>query len=56
VRVSRAIPVGRIGRVDLRLDVLNLLNDSAEDGVTTDNLFSPNFAQATVFLDPAARW
>ena len=34
------------------VDVLNALNDTAEEGLATDNLFSPNFGQATVFVDP----
>jgi hypothetical protein len=52
VRVSRAIPVGRTGRLELVLDVLNVLNDTAEEGLATDNLFSQSFGQPTVFLDP----
>jgi hypothetical protein len=32
--------------------VLNALNDTAEEGLATDNLFSPNFGQGTVFVDP----
>jgi TonB dependent receptor-like, beta-barrel len=52
VRVSRVIPVGRTGRIELVLDVLNLLNDTAEEGLATDNLFSPSFGQPTIFLDP----
>jgi hypothetical protein len=36
----------------LTIDVLNALNDTAEEGIATDNLFSPNFGQPTVFLDP----
>ena len=34
------------------LDVLNALNDTAEEALATDNLFSPNFGQPTVFVDP----
>ena len=34
------------------MDVLNALNDTAEEGLATDNLFSPNFGQPTVFMDP----
>jgi hypothetical protein len=52
VRLSRAIAVGRLGRVELVVDVLNALNDTAEEGLTTDNLFSPNFGQPTNFVDP----
>jgi len=34
------------------VDVLNALNDTAEEGIATDNQFSPNFWQPTVFMDP----
>jgi hypothetical protein len=52
VRVSRTILNGRAGRIELLLDVLNVLNDSAEEALATDNLFSPNFGLPTVFVDP----
>jgi hypothetical protein len=52
VRVSRAVAVRGAGRIELILDVLNVLNDTAEEGVATDNLFSPNFGQAVAFVDP----
>jgi hypothetical protein len=32
--------------------VLNALNDTAEEALASDNLFSSNFAQGTVFMDP----
>jgi TonB-dependent receptor-like protein/carboxypeptidase family protein len=50
-RVSRAFGVGA-GRVELLLDVFNALNDTAAEALATDNLFSPNFGQPTVFMDP----
>ena len=52
LRLSRTIAFGGIGRIELLLDVLNVLNDTAEEGLATDNLFSPNFGQPTVFIDP----
>jgi hypothetical protein len=52
LRLSRTIAVNRIGRVELLLDVLNALNNSAEEALATDNLFSPNFGRPTVFVDP----
>ena len=52
LRLSRTIVAGRVGRVELLVDVLNVLNDTAEEGLATDNLFSPNFGQPTVFVDP----
>jgi hypothetical protein len=52
IRVSRVFSLGRAGRIELLADVLNALNDSAEEALSTDYLFSPNFAQPTVFMDP----
>jgi hypothetical protein len=34
------------------MDVLNLLNDTAEEGLATDNLFSSTFGHPTVFMNP----
>jgi hypothetical protein len=42
LRVSRTIALGRI---ELLVDVLNALNDTSEEGLATDNLFSSNFGQ-----------
>ena len=52
MRLSRTIAVGGRGRIELLVDVLNVLNDTAEEGIATDNRYSPNFGQPTVFLDP----
>ena len=52
VRVSRPISFGGSRRVELLVDILNVLNDNAEEGVATDNLFSPSFGQPTAFSDP----
>ena len=52
VRLSRTIAVGAAGRIELLVDVLNVLNDRAEEGLATDNLFSSNFGQPSVFIDP----
>jgi hypothetical protein len=52
VRVSRAVAVGALGRVELLLDVLNAFNRVTEEGLATDTLYSPNFGMATVFVDP----
>jgi len=32
--------------------VLNVLNDTAEESLATDNLYSPNFARPSIFIDP----
>jgi hypothetical protein len=52
LRVSKTIAFGGVGRVEVLVDVLNALNDTAEEGLATDNLFSPNFGAATIFMDP----
>ena len=52
-RVSRPFAIGNMGRVDLILDVLNALNDTAEEAMATDNLFSlTTFGKPTVLVDP----
>ena len=51
LRVSRAVGFGP-NRVELLLDVLNLLNDAAEEAIATDNLFGATFGRGTVFMDP----
>jgi hypothetical protein len=52
LRVSRTIPVGRSARVELLLDVLNALDDTAEEGLANDDLFARNFGQPSLFMDP----
>ena len=44
--------IGGVGRIELLLDVLNALNDTAEEALASDNLFGPTFGQGTVFMDP----
>ena len=51
-RVSRAIRFGNVVQVELRLDVLNLLNDTAGESVQTDVFFDPAFGRANIFMDP----
>ena len=47
-----------MGRVEFLLDVLNVLNDTAEEALATDVLLTetirsnPDFGQPTVFMDP----
>jgi hypothetical protein len=52
LRVSRKILSSSVGRIELLLDVLNVLNSTAEEGLATDNLYSSNFGRPTVFTDP----
>lgn len=52
LRVSRAFRLGDMGRVEFLMDVLNLLNDTAEEGLVTDTRFSPTFGQPSVFVNP----
>ena len=52
LRLSRRISFGRVGSIELLVDVLNALNDTAEEGLATDNLFAANLGQPTIFVDP----
>jgi hypothetical protein len=52
LRVSKVFTVGDVGRVELRADVLNALNDSAEEALSSDRFDSPNLGVGNVFLDP----
>ena len=52
LRLSKAFPLSRVGRVELRLDVLNALNDSAEESIASDVYNSPTLGVGNVFLDP----
>jgi hypothetical protein len=52
LRVSRTLQFGAVGRVELLIDILNLLNDTAEEGLVTDNRYSSTFGQPNVFMNP----
>jgi outer membrane receptor protein involved in Fe transport len=52
VRVSKQIVMSRGVGIDLLVDVLNALNDTSEEELATDNLFSPNFGRPIVLMDP----
>ena len=52
LRVAKPFRVGGVVRLELLVDVLNVLNDTAEEALATDNLFSPTFGQPTVFAYP----
>jgi hypothetical protein len=53
-RVSRSFALPGNARVDLLVDVLNALNDTAEEALATDDKFSVkgNFGQPSVYVDP----
>jgi hypothetical protein len=52
LRFSRTVRAGDVARIELLVDVLNVLNETAEEGLATDNLFGSTFGQGTVFVDP----
>jgi hypothetical protein len=52
VRVSKVIVFGTGRRIELLLDVLNLLNDTAEESLVSDFIGSPNFGKPASFVDP----
>ena len=52
VRVSKTLPVGAAGSIDVIFDVLNLLGDNAEESVVSDNFSSATFGTPRLFIDP----
>jgi hypothetical protein len=52
LRVSRAFRFTDLGRVELCLDVLNLLNDTAEESIMSATYDAPNLGLADIFIDP----
>ena len=56
LRVARPFQVGGVGTVDLMLDVLNLLNETAEESIGSDNLFATNFGAGRSSSTRGARW
>ena len=51
LRVSRAFVFAGSTRVELRLDLLNALNDTAEESIASDRYDSP-VSVGNIFLDP----
>ena len=52
LRVSRTFSFGASRRLELLIDVLNLLNDKAEEGLVSESISSSNFAVPNTFVDP----
>jgi hypothetical protein len=52
LRISKTWRYRRAGRIELMADFLNVLNDTAEEGLASDTASSPTFGQPNVFIDP----
>ena len=52
LRVSRAFRFHDLGRVELRLDILNALNDTAEESIRTEVYNAAAVGQPNIFIDP----
>jgi hypothetical protein len=52
LRISRAFRFTDVGRVELCLDVLNLLDDTAEESIMSSSFDAPNLGQPDIFIDP----
>jgi outer membrane receptor protein involved in Fe transport len=52
LRVSRTIVSGGLGRIELLLDVLNVLNITAAEELASDNILASNFGRTSIFTDP----
>ena len=51
-RIAKTFSVRTAGTVDLRLDLLNLLNDTGEEALRSDVFSAQTFGQPAVFMDP----
>ena len=52
LRVSRTFRLGGRVRAELMLDILNALNDAAEEALANDDLYGDNFGKASILMDP----
>jgi len=52
LRLSRTVLSRESGRVEVLVDVFNVLNDTAEEVIASDVLGSSNFGRPSVFMDP----
>ena len=52
MRVSKTFSFGGPRRIELLVDVLNVLDDTVEEVLDTENLISPNFGLPNTFVDP----
>lgn len=52
LRISKTFRMGPTRSLALLVDILNALDDTAEEGVATRNRFSPNFGIGTDFVTP----
>ena len=52
LRVSKTLRIGDSRRVELLVDLLNVLDDTAEEALVSDVLASATFARPRAFVDP----
>ena len=52
VRIAKTFAISSATRIELILDALNLLNDTAAEAIASDNLFAQTFGRTTQFMDP----
>ena len=52
LRVSKTLPLFGASTADLIFDLLNVLNDSAEEALVSDNRFAATFGAPRLFIDP----
>ena len=52
LRVSKSVRLRNVGRVELLVDVLNVLNEKAEEVLVSDVLAASTFGRPRTFVDP----
>ncbi len=50
--MSKTLSFGQAAGLTLNLDVLNLLNDTAEEALVSDNFFNATFGKISQVMDP----
>jgi hypothetical protein len=52
LRVSKIFRIGEQGKLELLVDILNTLDDTAEAFLVTNNFYSPNFEKPRILIAP----
>jgi hypothetical protein len=52
LRVSKVFRFGKEGKLEVLADILNVLNDTAEVLLVSNNFYSPNFEEPDFFVNP----
>jgi hypothetical protein len=52
LRISKILRFGKDSKLELLVDILNALNETAPENAVSRNVFSPNFGEGSSFVEP----